>query len=160
VQIPTQKSRIPCFHLDGPIMRPSAHQCREALNSSRLHPFGRHGNTSRHSSEFEKIPSFLCRHGVGRQLAPIQMTRTHHSNAEILDKEIACIHSASVQTTGQHRPNAVLVMAITCRQSATVRTLGQHRPNMAFIWKLVKHIMESQLHRRPLNAQYFRPDSA
>jgi len=30
-------------------------------------------------------------------------------NAEILDKEIACIHSASVRTTGQHRLDAVLL---------------------------------------------------
>jgi hypothetical protein len=30
VQIPTQRSRILCFRLDGPIMRPDAHQYREA----------------------------------------------------------------------------------------------------------------------------------
>jgi hypothetical protein len=50
VQIPAQKSRIQCFRPDGlvmgtdaPIMRQDAHQCREASNSSRLHPSGLHG---------------------------------------------------------------------------------------------------------------------
>jgi hypothetical protein len=30
MQIPTQRSRIPRFCLDGPVMRPDAHQCQEA----------------------------------------------------------------------------------------------------------------------------------
>jgi hypothetical protein len=30
VQISTQKSQILCFYLDGLVMRPDAHQCREA----------------------------------------------------------------------------------------------------------------------------------
>jgi hypothetical protein len=124
MQISTQRSRIPCLCLDGPVMHPDAQQCREASNSSRLHPFGHHGNTSGCSSEFEKIPTFLCRHGVGRQLAPVWMLGQHHLDTEILDKEIACIHSASVQTTGQHRPDAAL------------------------IWKRMERIMESRLHRR------------
>jgi hypothetical protein len=37
---------------------PDAHQCLEASNSSRLHPSGRNGKSSRPSSEFEKIPVF------------------------------------------------------------------------------------------------------
>jgi hypothetical protein len=81
-----------------------------------LHPSRRHGNTSRHFSEFEKMPAFLRRHGVGRQLAPVRTSGQHCPKAEILDKEIACIHSASVRTTGQHRPDAIIFMAITCRQ--------------------------------------------
>jgi hypothetical protein len=40
--------------------RPDAHQCLEASNSSRLHPSGRNGKSSRRSSEFEKIPVFQC----------------------------------------------------------------------------------------------------
>jgi len=118
----------PCFSLDGRVMRP------EGSNSSRLHPSRRQCNTSRRSSEFEKIPTFLCRHGVGRQLAPVRTSGQQRPDPEILDKEIACIHSASVQTTGQHRSDAVLVMAITCRQSATVRTLGQHFSDAILIW--------------------------
>jgi hypothetical protein len=38
--------------------RLDAHQCLEASNSSRLHPFGRNGKSSERSSEFEKIPVF------------------------------------------------------------------------------------------------------
>jgi hypothetical protein len=49
-------------------MRLDAHQCREASNNSRLHLSGHHRNTSGHSSEFKKIPTLLCRHGLGRQL--------------------------------------------------------------------------------------------
>jgi len=85
-----------------------------------LHSSGRHGNTFRRSSEFEKI-SALCKHELGRQLAPVRTTRQHRSDAEILGKEIAFIHSASVRTTWQHRPDAVLVMAITCRQRQSSR---------------------------------------
>jgi hypothetical protein len=42
--------------------RPNAHQCLEASNSSRLHPFGRNGKSSGRSSEFEKNPVFKCIH--------------------------------------------------------------------------------------------------
>jgi hypothetical protein len=38
--------------------RPDAHQCLEALNSSRLHPSRRNGKSSGRSSDFEKIPVF------------------------------------------------------------------------------------------------------
>jgi hypothetical protein len=110
VLIPTQRSRILCFLLDSPIIRPDAHQCREALNSSRLHPSGRHGNMSESSSEFEKIPALLCKHRLGRQLAPVRTTWQHRLDAKILEKEIACIHSTSVRTTGPHRLDTVLVM--------------------------------------------------
>jgi hypothetical protein len=115
------------------------------LNNSRLHSSGSHGNTSGLSSEFEKISVFLCRQGVGRQLAPIQMTRQHRLD-EILDKEIVCIQSASVRTLGKHRPNAVLDKAIMCRQVAAVQVLGQHRLDATLIWKRVKRVMERQLH--------------
>jgi hypothetical protein len=90
-------------------MRPDAHQHGEASNSSRLHLFGRHGNTFGQSSKFKKILAFLRKHRVGRQLAPIRTLRKHSLNAEILDKEIACIHSTSIRMTGQHRPDAVLL---------------------------------------------------
>jgi hypothetical protein len=42
--------------------------------------------------------SCLCRHELGRQLAPVRTTWQHHPDAEILDKEITCIHIVSVQT--------------------------------------------------------------
>jgi hypothetical protein len=40
--------------------RPDAHQCLEALKSSRLHPSGRNGKSLGRSLEFEKIPVFQC----------------------------------------------------------------------------------------------------
>jgi len=40
--------------------RLEAHLCLEASNSSRLHPSGRNGKSSGHSSEFEKNPAFKC----------------------------------------------------------------------------------------------------
>jgi len=80
----------------------------EKPNSSRLHPSGRHGNTSRRTSKFEKIPAFLHRHGVGRH-APIWTLGQHPPNAKILDKDIVCILSAYVQRSGQHRLDVVLL---------------------------------------------------
>jgi hypothetical protein len=94
------------------------------LNSSRLHSSGRHGNMSGRSSEFEKIPEFLCRHKLGRQ-------------------------PASVRTTGQRCPDAFLDKKIMCRQFATVRTLGQHCTYVTLIWKHVKCVMERWLHSSP-----------
>jgi len=118
-QLKKVRSFVPVWMAQSCVRTPIS--VKKLLNSSRLHPFGCHGNMSGCSSEFVKIPSFLCRHGVGRQLALVWMTGQHRSNAEILDKEIASIHSTY----------AVLDMAITCRQVATVRTLGQHRLDAA-----------------------------
>jgi len=50
-QLATSVRTTRSFRLD-------AHQCLEASNSSRLHPFGRNGKSSGRSSEFEKIPLF------------------------------------------------------------------------------------------------------
>jgi hypothetical protein len=86
VHISTQKSRIPCFRPDGQVMPLDALQCQEAEKFK----VGRHGNTSRCFSEFEKILAFLHRHEVGRQLAPVQTPGQNRPNAEILDKEIMC----------------------------------------------------------------------
>jgi hypothetical protein len=72
VQIPTQRSRIPRFRLDGPIMRPDAHQCPKVLNSSRLHPSGRHDNASWHASEFDKKLNFLLKHRYGKTAESIR----------------------------------------------------------------------------------------
>jgi hypothetical protein len=83
--------------------------CVKKPNNSKLHPSGRHGNTFGHTSDFKKIPVFLHRHGVGRQLSPAQMPGQHRLDVEILDKEIVCIHSASIWMTGQHCSDAVLL---------------------------------------------------
>jgi hypothetical protein len=95
VQIQTQRSRIPSFRLDGPVMRRTPISIKKPINS-KLHPFERHGNTSRHTSKFKKIPAFLYRHRVRRQLAPVRTPRQYRPDAEILDKEVACIQSTSI----------------------------------------------------------------
>jgi len=85
VQIPTQKSRIPSFFLDDPVMRPDAHQCPEVSNRSRLHPSGCCGNVSVRSSEFNKKSDFLLKQRYGKTAASVRMTGQHRSDA-ILDK--------------------------------------------------------------------------
>jgi hypothetical protein len=91
------------------------------LNSSRLHPFGRHDNTYGRYSEFKNIPVFLCRHGLGRQLASVRTTRQHCPD-EVLDKEMMCRQFANVRTPRQHSPDVILDKEMTCRQFATIRT--------------------------------------
>jgi hypothetical protein len=80
VQIPTQKSQILRFRPDDLVMHLCAHQCQEASNNLRLHPFKRHANTFERSSKFEKIPAFLRRHELRRQLT----TGQHHPDAVLL----------------------------------------------------------------------------
>jgi hypothetical protein len=65
VQIPTQRSRIPCFHPDNPVKRSDAHQSATSIRTTwqyrlRLHSSERHGNTFGRSSEFQKNPEFKC----------------------------------------------------------------------------------------------------
>jgi hypothetical protein len=89
VQFPTQKNSDPLF----PSGWPSDLSRRPLVSRSFWTApdlSGCHGNTSRRSSEFEKISVFLCRHELRRQ--PV-----------------------SVQTTGQYCPDAVLDKEITCR---------------------------------------------
>jgi hypothetical protein len=60
--------------------RPDAHQCLEASNSSRFHPSGRNGKSSRRSSEFEKIPVFQRIRLDGIQcLTSIRVSASRHS---------------------------------------------------------------------------------
>jgi hypothetical protein len=124
-------------------------------NNSKLHPSERHDNTFGPTLEFEKIPAFLYPHEVGRQLALVRTLGQHRPNTEILDKEIACIHSAFIRMSRQHCP-----MAIMCRQSATIRTLGntirtRHKYGNAWstLWKAC-WIEDSP------NTQCFRPNAA
>jgi hypothetical protein len=94
VQILTQKSRIPCFRPDGPVMRPDTHQCREAEQfkvasvwTSRQHDrtlFRVREDSSLYSSESQSntvvTPRSLIRkllaytlHPFGRQGNTVQM---------------------------------------------------------------------------------------
>jgi hypothetical protein len=55
------------------------------------------------------------------------MLGQHCPDAKILDKEIACILSASVWTTGQHHPNVVLGLeGNTFGCSLNLETRGAH----------------------------------
>jgi hypothetical protein len=85
MQIPSQRSRIPSFRLNGPVMRPDAHQCQEVLNYSRLQPSGHLSNLSGHSSVFDKKSDFLLRHRCGKTTASVWMSSLHCLDA-ILDK--------------------------------------------------------------------------
>jgi hypothetical protein len=98
VQIPSQRSRIPSFRPDGLDMPPDAHQCLEDSNSSRLHPSGRHGNTSKHSLEFDKKSNFLFRRRYEKTAASIRTTRQRRPDA-ILDK---ARHGEELQPSGSH----------------------------------------------------------
>jgi hypothetical protein len=68
-------------------LRLDAHQCLEASNSSRLHPSGRNGKSSRRSLEFEKIPVFqrirrttwLYRPDAIQCLTSIRVSSSRHS---------------------------------------------------------------------------------
>jgi hypothetical protein len=99
VQIPTQRSRIPRFRPDGLVLRRDAHKCREAkqFKNASVQTSWQHIRT--HFRDREDS-AFLHRHRVGRQLAIVRTLGQHRPNAEILDKEIACIHSASVRMSG------------------------------------------------------------
>jgi hypothetical protein len=155
LQILTQRSQIPRFCPDGPVMRPDTHQCLEDSNNLRLHPSGCHGNTFECSLEFDKKSDFLHRHRYGKKTASVQTTGQHHLDA-ILDKarrgeelQPSGRQSNTVRTLEQHCPDVVLIMVITCSISAIVRMLGQHRPDTALIWNRLERVMESWLHNCP-----------
>jgi hypothetical protein len=60
--------------------RPDAHQCLDASNSSRFHPYGRNGKSSGSSSEFEKIPVFQrIRPDAIQCLTSIRVSTSRHS---------------------------------------------------------------------------------
>jgi len=149
VQIPTQRSRIPRFIPDGPAMRPGTHQCPEVSNSSRLHPFGRHGNTFGRSSVFGKKSNFLLRHKYGKTATSVRTTGQYRPDT-ILDKArcweelqssgrygntvqtwslLWYLRAAEVQSF-EHRPDVVLIMVFTCSISAIIRTLFGRGPDM------------------------------
>jgi hypothetical protein len=130
VQIPSQRSQIPSFPPDGPVMRPDAPQCLEDLNSSRLHPSGCCGNTPEHSSEFDKKSDFLLRHRYWKTVPFVRTTRQHHAET-ILDKarrgdefQPSEPQGETIWTSRKKRPDVVLIMVFTCSRSATVRMLG------------------------------------
>jgi hypothetical protein len=85
VQIPSQRSRIPSFRSNGPVMRSDPHQCPEVSNCSRLYPIGRLSNKFGPSSVFNKKLDFLLKHRFGKAATFVWPSGLHHSDA-ILDK--------------------------------------------------------------------------
>jgi len=145
VQIPSQRSRIPSFRPDGPVMHPNAHQCPEVLNCSKLHPSGRLSNASGRSSVFGKKSDFLLRHRYEKTVASVRMSGLHHPDA-ILDKASRGEELQPSGRQGNTVQTPVLIMEFTCSRSATVQTLGQHCLDAALIWYCVKCVMESRLY--------------
>jgi hypothetical protein len=129
---------------------PDAHQCLEASNSSRLHPFGRNGKSFGRSSEFEKIPVFHCirldaiqcltsirvsasRHIYGKTAATVRTmcdpVRTMFSIRQVMHPTF------NRPDISLHGPEArVLYMEIACT-SSTVRTSAfKVRTLQALLW--------------------------
>jgi hypothetical protein len=46
---------------------------------------------------------------------------------------------ATVRTSRQQCPDAILIIEIVCSRVTTIQTLGQHRLNAALIWKREAH---------------------
>jgi hypothetical protein len=126
-------------------IRPDAHQCPEVSNSSRLHPSGHLSNSSGCSSVFDKKSNFFLRQKYGKTAASVRTTGQHLPDA-ILDKA-RC--GKELQPSGRQGNTVwtpVLIMKIMCSRSAIVRKLGQHHPGATLIWYYVKRVMESRLH--------------
>jgi hypothetical protein len=108
--------------------RPDLPLCREVSNCSNLHPFGRFSSTSERLSVFNKLQDFFPKHSYRKIAATVRTTwilvRTHSSIRQVS-------HSKSKRSdASQHGPDArSLYMEITCSGSATVRTTGHHRPD-------------------------------
>jgi len=101
--------------------RPDSHQYREVSNNSRLHMSGRHGNTFRCSSEFQKNSMF-------KYISESVRTKW-------LFRPDAILNNASRAEDVQPSGRSDLIMEIAYSKSATVRTLGQHRPDAALFRK-------------------------
>jgi len=123
------------FLLDVPL-------CPKALNCSRLHPFERFSNTSGRLSVFDKLKDFFLKHRYGKIVATVRMTWLFRPDT-ILDK---ASRAEEVQPSGSQTPwsgRSGLNMEIVCSRSATVQTLGQHRPDAALFRKEFQANLES-----------------
>jgi hypothetical protein len=133
VQIPSQKSRIPSFRLDGPIMSPDSHQCLKVSSNSRLHPSGRRGNASGRSSVFDKKSKFLLRHKYGKTVASV---RTLSLIREDMEKNCNRPNIGATRS-GRNRYYGIFVQQ-KCNYQDARATLSGRNPNM-----------ESRLHSCP-----------
>jgi hypothetical protein len=96
VQISSQRSQIPSFRLNGPVMRLDAHQCPEVLNCSRLHPSAHHCLT-RNRISFSDRDIGRQLHLSGRQVYTVWML-------SLISKTWRRI--TTIRTSGQHRLDA------------------------------------------------------
>jgi hypothetical protein len=94
-------------------MRLDAHQCLEDSNSSRLHPFGCHGNASERSLEFDKKSNFLLIHRYGKTSTYVWTTGQHRLDV-ILDKA----RREDLQPSG-HKDNTVRTRSLLWYLHAT-----------------------------------------
>jgi hypothetical protein len=75
------KRRIPCSHQDALLCREDSDSSACICPDIRATPFGR-------SSVFKKNLDFLCRCGLGRQLATIRMLGQYRPNATLIWKRV------------------------------------------------------------------------
>jgi hypothetical protein len=131
VQIPTQKSRILCFHPNGSVMRTDTHQCREASEQFQV-AFVRNCEHVTHPDAIHSSRRFQFSFAYMEWKTSCTRSddRQHHPDVEIFDKEIAYIQSTSVWTSGQYRPDTVLDKAITYNRLDSRATSSRHDLNM------------------------------
>jgi hypothetical protein len=139
--------------------RPDSNLCLEALNCSRLHPFGCLSNTSGCLSLFDKENDFLSKTHIWEDSCNCPDDMVFHPNV-ILDK---ASHAEDVQPSGCQSPlswHSDLIMEIACSRSATVRTLRKHCSDAALFKKEFKRIWKACCIVIRLNALSYRPDAA
>jgi hypothetical protein len=133
---------------------PNLPLCREVLNCSSLHPFGRFSSTSGRLSVFDQASRFLSKTQIWEDRCNRPDDMDSHPDALIHKPSIAFkIHTSGCQSAWSRRAcvrygNCVhqinclddhspgqdarsLYMEITCNKSATVRKTGHHRLDAA-----------------------------
>jgi len=143
MHIPSQISWIPRFRLNGPVMHSATHQCLEVSNSSRLHPSGRHDNTSKCSSEFDKKSISFSETYMGRQL---HLSGRQGNTVRTLslirqDVEKNCNCPDVKEPPSGHSPYYDIYVQQKCNH--------QQRPDAALISYCMERVMESRLHSCP-----------
>jgi hypothetical protein len=108
--------------------RPDAIQCLTSIRvSASRHSYGKTAATVR--------KMFSIRQDVHTKFNRPDVS-LHGPDDQASYREIACTSSTVRTSPFRVRTLQSLIMVITCSQSATVQTLGQHRPDAALLWKL------------------------
>jgi hypothetical protein len=101
IQIPTQKSPILCFHLDGLVMRLDAYKCQEASEQLQVTSVRTSWQHVRMLFRVREDSNFHLQTRIGKIACICPDT--------VLDKEFTCIQFATVRTLRQHRPDSALI---------------------------------------------------